>query len=275
MYSRIKVIHKVNGGLVSARQAGVAVATGEYIACIDGDDWISEDFFAKFAEVIDRFHIDVACCGAVWVYEHKEIRKTVGVRCGYYHREQIEKEIFPILIEGSNGVYFAPSLWAKVFKRDIYYQQQLVDAVVSIGEDIACVKPCIFHSKSMYVFNDTLYYYRQNPTSMTKKKKALDLNGPRIIGKHLEKHIDMTKLDFHEQVYRFVVHNLFIVCVSQFNKPTSYHKSKVKILATLNEEYYKNAINQSIYYKNLKGKIAHIALKNKYMLLLWLFNKIK
>ena len=157
VYSRIKVIHKVNGGLVSARQAGVAVATGEYIACIDGDDWISEDFFAKFAEVIDRFHIDVACCGAVWVYEHKEIRKTVGVRCGYYHREQIEKEIFPILIEGSNGVYFAPSLWAKVFKRDIYYQQQLVDAVVSIGEDIACVKPCIFHSKSMYVFNDTLY----------------------------------------------------------------------------------------------------------------------
>ena len=41
--SRVKVIHKENGGIMSARKAGLKVATGEYIGFVDGDDWIEAD----------------------------------------------------------------------------------------------------------------------------------------------------------------------------------------------------------------------------------------
>lgn len=55
--SRISVIHKSNGGLISARKAGARVATADYIACVDGDDWIELNYFEKFAEVIKKTHL--------------------------------------------------------------------------------------------------------------------------------------------------------------------------------------------------------------------------
>lgn len=46
--SRVKVIHKKNGGLVSARKAGIRAAHGEYITFVDGDDWIERDTYQKY-----------------------------------------------------------------------------------------------------------------------------------------------------------------------------------------------------------------------------------
>ena len=50
MDSRIKVIHKENGGLVSARKAGVNRAAGEYVTFVDGDDWIEQDAYQKLID---------------------------------------------------------------------------------------------------------------------------------------------------------------------------------------------------------------------------------
>lgn len=51
MDKRIRVIHKENGGLVSARKAGLEIATGEYIAFIDGDDWIDAEMYSEMLEL--------------------------------------------------------------------------------------------------------------------------------------------------------------------------------------------------------------------------------
>ena len=273
--SRIKVIHKENGGIVSARQAGVDVATGEYIVCVDGDDWINPEYLSKFVEVINQYSPDVACCGAIWAYEDKETRMPPRVNLGYYDRKRIENEIFPILIERDDGVYFSPSLWGKVFRREIYQQQQLVDTIVNIGEDGACVKPCVYHSQSMYVMNDCLYYYRQNASSMTKKRKAFDWNGPKIIGQHFEKQIDMNEFDFQEQVYRNVVHNLFNVAVSQFNRDDSYNVITIDIKEHIDDPYYKNAIQKYDYKGSWKNRIARYSLEHKNIILLCVYNMIK
>lgn len=273
--SRIKVIHKENGGLVSARQAGVAVAVGEYVTGVDGDDWISIHYLERFAEVIQQYRPDVVCCGAIWAYENKEVRKPLLINSGYYDRRRIEEEIFPILIERSDGVYLAPSQWAKVFRREIYKkQQQQVSTLINIGEDIACVKPCIYHSNSMYVMEDCLYYYRQNLTSMTKKREAFNWNGPQIIGQHLEQQIDMKKFDFQEQVYRNVVHNLFNVAVSQFNRNEPYQVIAKDIKENISREYYKKAIEECRFTRNFKGFLACLALKHRLTHLMYLYNRI-
>lgn len=60
--SRIRVIHKTNGGLSDARNAGMAIATGEYIGFVDSDDWISSDFFEKLYEPCKVYGCDISAC---------------------------------------------------------------------------------------------------------------------------------------------------------------------------------------------------------------------
>ena len=52
--SRVKVVHKQNGGLMSARQAGLRVANGEYVTFVDGDDWIEPDMYQKIHDSVKK-----------------------------------------------------------------------------------------------------------------------------------------------------------------------------------------------------------------------------
>lgn len=272
---RIKVIHKKNGGIVSARQVGVELAQGEYIACIDGDDWIDLEYFMRFTKIILQYNPDIICCGSVWVYQNKEVKKNLALGEGIYDKQKIINHIFPILIENSKGEYFSASVWGKVFKKRIYQREQLANCSVNIGEDAACVKPCIYYANSMYIMNDCLYYYRQNPKSITKDRKAFDWEGPKLIGQHFENQIPMDEFDFQEQVYRNITHNLFNVAVSQFNRKQKYNIIRKNILEKINEPYYKNAIVNCRYKKNLKGNLAKYSLKFGITFLMFLYNKLK
>ena len=59
---RIKVIHKRNGGLSDARNAGLDVATGEYIGFVDGDDWVDEDMYETLYHLIYEHQADISIC---------------------------------------------------------------------------------------------------------------------------------------------------------------------------------------------------------------------
>ena len=61
--SRIKVIHKKNGGLVSARKAGVKIATGEYVGYVDGDDWVDEKFYEIMVKSAIQYNSDLVVAG--------------------------------------------------------------------------------------------------------------------------------------------------------------------------------------------------------------------
>lgn len=67
--SRIRVIHKSNGGLSDARNTGMAVATGGYISFIDSDDWIAPQFYEKLLEAIKRDRSDIAACSVEMIWE--------------------------------------------------------------------------------------------------------------------------------------------------------------------------------------------------------------
>ncbi|MDM0692000.1 glycosyltransferase family 2 protein [Clostridium perfringens] len=276
MDNRIKVIHKENGGLVSARQAGAEISCGKYIACIDGDDWIASNYFEEFEKIVRKHNADVISCGSIWSYDDKNINKPIQGPYGYYDRRKIENQIFPMLIEKDDGSYFAPSIWAKVFKREMYQKQQkLVNCSISVGEDHACVKPIIYYANSIVIIEDCLYYYRQNPYSMTKKLKPFSWEGPKMIGMHFEKQIPMREFDFQDQVYRIVVHNLFNVAVSQFNQNKKYHQIKLDINEHIKDPYYQNAIKFCSYRKNSKGSFALKALKYKMIFIMYLYNRLK
>ena len=97
---RIKVIHKKNGGLVSARQAGIKIATGDYIFNLDGDDAILPDALESAYNILQDTNTDiVSFCYKTW------IDGVVGdvvedlAEEGLYNKAAMEKSLYPNLVD--------------------------------------------------------------------------------------------------------------------------------------------------------------------------------
>lgn len=169
--SRIKVIHKPNGGLVSARKAGMQAAQGEYIAYVDGDDWIEPDMYERMHRIMEREQVDVVMCGR---YEDtgsacKEVYH--GILEGRYGKRELLTKIYPQMIVGEGFFEWCifPGVWDKLFRRECVEEFQLaVDEKITMGEDAACVYPCLLNADSIYVMHECLYHYRQTTSSMVK-----------------------------------------------------------------------------------------------------------
>lgn len=172
--NRIRVIHKENGGVTSARLAGAEAAVGEYIVCIDGDDWVSPDYLEQFAEHIRECHPDILCCGFVEAYNDRMIEQPIWISGGFYNREKIENELFRVLIAGADGLDFPSYVCGKAIRRDLYHsQQKAVDKCIPIWEDEAVGKLCLYHADSIFLLHECMYYYRKGHASATYIKKRL------------------------------------------------------------------------------------------------------
>lgn len=170
--ARITVIHKVNGGLVSARKAGLRVSHGRYIAYLDGDDWIEDTMYERLMSCILKFDVDVAMCG-----RYEDIGKHSkavyhGIGEGKYEKKQMSESIYPRMIV--NKAFFKwgifPGVWDKLFKRECIEPFQMeVDDRIQMGEDAVCVYPCLLNVKSIYILQECLYHYRQTVGSMVRQ----------------------------------------------------------------------------------------------------------
>ena len=79
--SRIKVIHKVNGGQSSARNVALEVCCGKYISFVDGDDWIEADMYSVLVEQLEKLDADLAICGRYDGDEYSN-KMRIGKRLG-------------------------------------------------------------------------------------------------------------------------------------------------------------------------------------------------
>ncbi|WP_312430336.1 glycosyltransferase family 2 protein [Lacrimispora sp.] len=172
--SRIVVIHKENEGLVNARKTGIDHAHGDYIAYVDGDDWIEPDMYERMYHKITEETVDVVMCGR---YEDTgETSKAVfhGLPEGRYDKLALMEKVYPRLIV--NDAFFEwgvfPGVWDKLFKRELVERfQKAVDDRIAMGEDAACVYPCLLNADSIYIMHECLYHYRQTTSSMVKQIK--------------------------------------------------------------------------------------------------------
>lgn len=272
--SRIKVIHKANGGIVNARYNGVKVSTGTYVIFVDGDDWISQDYLERTKKIIDDFSPDIICYGHYLASQDNFVKCQLPYESGYYDQSKIINNIFPILMEDTRAVSFTPTLWAKAFLRELYTQNQVVDLPIKMGEDSACVKPCVYHANSMFISTDCTYYYRCNPMSVTNSAKAINWNDPQMRAQHLMNHINMSDGDFLQQLYRATVHSLFNVVVSQFNRKEKYTAIVKEIRKEIDREFYQEAISKA-YFKTLRGKLMLCGIKYQLFGLMKLYNRMK
>ena len=171
---RIKIINKSNGGLVSARKAGVKMATGEYVTFVDADDFIEEDTLGKMYSWVIKCYPDadvIACAFKQDYGTWLDIKKN-GLENGIYKGEKLEILYDRIMNYGKFYTFaMFPSLCLKLFRRQLLtkYQIQIPDDI-TMGEDAGVTFPVIFNCDCMVIDNDiTGYHYRVVSNSMSRQ----------------------------------------------------------------------------------------------------------
>ena len=158
--SRIKVIHKENGGISDTRNVGISNSTGKYIQFIDSDDFMEDNMIETLHKDIVENGADVTMCS---YYLFKDGIKTTDATYEkeIYNKEQILQEI---LLDEKIRSY----AWNKLFKRNLFDGIKFPKG--KVFEDIYII-PLVLEKAEKVVFNNIpLYYYRQREGSILHKQ---------------------------------------------------------------------------------------------------------
>lgn len=161
--NRIKVIHKQNGGLSDARNLGIEVATGEYIICLDSDDWwigdnAIEDAVALLSQNPDILFFEriTFCNNGVVIYP-KEMGMSII-------NEMLFDDALKVLMKSGK---FIPSACNKFVKRDILVKGNITFKKGIVCEDIDWTFKLMPFVKKMMWYNNPFYGYRKRVGSIT------------------------------------------------------------------------------------------------------------
>lgn len=170
---RIHVIHQENLGLMKAWKNGVDSSIGDYIAFCDSDDYYDLCFIERVNKIVAKYDIDVYAYGMVMEYSDNRVLYCNNMIKGYFTREQIEKELYPIIFP-----HYYTGQWAIIQPRVTkIYSRTLLDSImdflpdyVSQGEDNLTTFATIMNAKTMFVEDDYApYHYVRNNDSMIGK----------------------------------------------------------------------------------------------------------
>ncbi len=167
--SRIKVIHKENGGLSSARNVALDIATGEYIAFVDSDDYIALDTFKKCFEKLEKTDADVCMFSHYTTNGQEHCVHSLPLEKEVYNQEEIQKIIIPSFIgqKTANEIPLLGLACRQVFKRETIGTLRFRSEREYYAEDVVFDLEFYANAKKMCILNEPLYYYRYVQTSLS------------------------------------------------------------------------------------------------------------
>ena len=252
--SRIKVIHQPNGGLVSARQAGIKIARGEYIFNLDGDDAITPDALESASQIICNTHADIVS------FSYRPcINGTAGdvvhdlAAEGLYEKKDLETYIFPKLLSDKNMQHIFYFLCGKAIRRELITKYQLaVNPTISLGEDLSCLVPCYLECKSVYMSKKAVYLYtiRNDSISTDFKTQQITQIADVVIGLH---GLTLKKpADFDQQIARYSCFMCFAIlaAAAEGKHFSSLPKLSELILNSVHKEEIAKASFEKITWKS-------------------------
>ncbi len=159
---RIKVIHKKNGGLSDARNAGMQIATGEWISFIDSDDWVEPTMYEKLLDIACSTGTQISSGGVIDEIlnndgsidvKKNEFNGTVTITTA------IKEEAIKNFLTNSWAA------WGKIYKRSLF--DGILFPVGEINEDEAIALHLLNKCEKVSYTNESFYHYIRRPDSIT------------------------------------------------------------------------------------------------------------
>lgn len=260
--NKIKVLHKTNGGLSSARNAGIEASCGEYLCFVDSDDCIEPTMIEKMVTQMQVDGSNICCCGRFDVYGNKKAR---GLSCSKHEVLDVQDAFIKLLKEKECDV----STCDKIFHRSLF--DGVTYPIGEINEDAAVIHLLFSKAKKISFIPDRFYNYCHRESSITTSNftetKMVILEHGKAIREFVSKNYPVLT----EYAEYFFVKKLLEVCIL-INLSDRKTRKKYKKL-------YKEKIKEIKQYKYLltrEDKLKFVFLRFRvYFLVKPIIKKIK
>lgn len=179
---RIKVIHKENGGLASARNSGMKIASGKWLFFLDSDDWLETDGLETLFETGEKYKVDFVRYRAIrtgWPGLEENapcmVEPIRELRDGYYSKTDIEKEVYPrLIITPMLTMGAVVGAWGSLYNLEFLRKNNLTFYEdVKFSEDLVFSARVVRAAENFYFIDEPgVYHYFYNPNSISKSFRA-------------------------------------------------------------------------------------------------------
>ena len=196
---RVKVIHKKNGGLSSARNSGIDISSGKYITFIDSDDWVDKEYVEYLYKILIENKCEMAMISHYITSKYDDIRRSKRESLRVVTNEEFLMKLLKVGTQ-ENVQYAWGKLYNNFKKTEIRYQDGLID------EDVPTTFKYVVNCKSVVMSDRKLYFYFNNKDSILRQKftrKRFDLIEVwKII-------VDYANKNCNEQIANYALINLY------------------------------------------------------------------
>lgn len=182
--SRLKVIHKENGGVVSARKTGAEYVTGDYVCSVDSDDWIEANRILNFVEQGAYTKADMIYLEGYYKdYDNRSVLTETSISEGLYLGKQVIEQVFPMIID--TKICFQRMIramtWCWGIKKELFQKMwKKIDDRISMGDDYAHILCCLLEAQSVFLMRERGYHYVERMNSISHSLNENALHGVRI-----------------------------------------------------------------------------------------------